>query len=85
MCQCYLRKNAKEFVVTSPHVCHVQSYHESRMQTRNVNANMKREPKRERNCRKTSASQRNITTRHNMSHTCNMRHIIMPDDQIIKK
>ena len=65
--------------------CHVQSYHELRMQTQNVNANMKREPKNEHDCHKTSASQRNITTRHDMSQKCHMRHIIMPDNQIIKK
>ena len=31
------------------------------------------------------ASQQNITTRHNMSQTCHMRHIVMLDDQTIKK
>ena len=36
------------------------------------------------NCCKTFMSQRNITTRHDMSQTCHMRHIIMPDDQTIE-
>ena len=31
------------------------------------------------------ASQRNTTTRHDMSQKCHMRHIIMPNDQTIKK
>ena len=30
-------------------------------------------------------SQRNITTHHDMSQTCHMRHICMPGDQIIKE
>ena len=54
------------------------------MQTRNMNANMNPKPKSEHDCRKTSVSQQNIMTRHNMSHTCHMRHIIMPDDQTTK-
>ena len=67
----------KELVMTLPHIMPRPI---TQMQTRNVNVNMKREPKREHDCCKTSMRQRNITTRHNM-----MRHIITPDDQTIKK
>ena len=52
--------------------CHVQSYHKLQMQTVNVNANPKHEPKNEHEYRKMFASQRNITTRQDMSHTCHM-------------
>ena len=55
------------------------------MRTQNVNTNTKHKPKNERDCRKMFVSQRNITTHHNMSQTCHMRHICMPGDQIIKK
>ena len=47
--------------------------------------NTKREPKHERDYCETFVSQRNIMTCHDMSQTCHMRHIIMPDDQIIIK
>ena len=50
-----------------------------------MNMNPKHEPGNERDYRKTFTSQQNITTRHDMSHTCHMRHICMPGDQTIKK
>ena len=46
--------------------------------------NMEHEPKNERDCRKTSVSQRNITTRDDMSQTCHMRHIIRQKTRILK-
>ena len=46
---------------------------------------MEHEPKNECDFRKMFVSQRNITTCHDMSETCHMRHIITPDDQTIKK
>ena len=49
-----------------------------------MNANPKCEPKNEYDYHKTFASQQNITTHHDMSHTCHMRHICMPGDQTIK-
>ena len=54
------------------------------MQAVNMNANPKREPKTERNYRKMFASQQNITTHQDMSHTCHMKHICMPVDETIK-
>ena len=50
-----------------------------------MNMNPKREPKNECDYRKTFASQQNITTRQDMSHTCHMSHIFMSGDQTIKK
>ena len=50
-----------------------------------MNMNTKCEPKNERDSRKTFARQQNITTRHDMSHTCHMRHICMPVNQTIQK
>ena len=50
-----------------------------------MNANPKHEPKDECDYRKTFVSQRNITTCHDMSHTCHMRHSFTPGDQTIKK
>ena len=51
----------------------------------NVNMNPKCEPINERDYHKMFTSQRNITIQHDMSHTCHMRHICMPGNQIIKK
>ena len=51
----------------------------------NANANPKHEPKNERDCHKMFASQQNIMTHHDMSHTCHMRPVSMPGDQTIKK
>ena len=65
--------------------CHVQSYHELWMQTMNVNVNLKHEPKNQHDYHKMFASQRNITTHQDMSHTCHMRYIGMPVNQTIKK
>ena len=78
------RENVKEFVMTSPHLMHVQSYHESQMRTVNVNANPKCEPKNEHDYRETFTSQQNITTHHNMTLTYHMRHICTPGNQTIK-
>ena len=50
-----------------------------------MNVNPEQEPKNEHDYRKTFASQQNIMTHQDMSHTCHMRHICMPDDQIIEK
>ena len=47
--------------------------------------NPKSEPKNERDYHKIFASQQNITTHQDMSHTCHMRYICMPGDQTIKK
>ena len=54
------------------------------MQTQNMDANPKCKPENKRNYRKTFASQRNIMTCQDMSHTCHMRHICMPGDQTTK-
>ena len=61
--------------------CHIQSYHESQMQTQNMNANLKLEPKT--NAIDARCLQANETSRH--AKTCHMRHIFMPGDQTIKK
>ena len=79
------RENAKEFIVTSPHIIHIQSYHELQMRTQNVSPNLKREPRNEHDYCKMFASQQNTTTCQDMSHTCHMRHICLPADQTIKK
>ena len=52
-------KDATDLVTRQYHPtsCHIQSFHKSRMRTRNANANRKLESKRERDCRKTSVSQ----------------------------
>ena len=49
-------------------------------QTRNASLNMNMTT-----ARHLFVTQQNITTRHDMSQTCHIRHIVMPDDQIIKK
>ena len=60
--------------------CHIQLYHESQMQTQNMNANLKREPKKDVTIARHLRA--NETSRHNT--TCHMRHICMPGDQTIK-
>ena len=42
-------------------------------------------PRKEYTIYATFASQRNITTHQDMSHTCHMRHLCMAGEQIIKK
>ena len=72
-------ENVKEFIVTSPHIM------PRPIVSQNVNANLKSKPKNECNYHKMFASQQNITTGQDMSHTCHMRHVCMPVDQTTKK
>ena len=82
MRQCYSRENVKEFVLTSPHLmpCPIVS--------RIANANQKHEREHETQTQKQTRLSQDVCEpmkHHDMSQTCHMRHICMPDDQIIKK
>ena len=84
-CQRDSHENAKEFIMTSPHVMS----HPIILRIANTNSKYECEhvtrPKNEHDCCKTFTSQQNIMTHHNMSQICHMRHICMQGDQIIKK
>ena len=65
MYQCESYENVKEIFMMSPHV---QSYHESQMQTINMNTNLNANPKNKCNCCETFVSQQNIMTCQDTSH-----------------
>ena len=76
------QENAKEFIVTSPHVmpCPIVQYHESRMQTMNANTTMNVNLKM--NVIAVRHLQANKTSQHVKTH--HERHIFMPVNQTIK-